>query len=240
MAKTKNDSLIELGKVGETTGTLIFLHGLGDSATGWFQPLFQFRRKYPELRVVLPTAPVQPVTVNKGMKMTAWHDIVSLDTIDSEEFKGLDTSLTIVHSLIDKEIALGRTTEHIILAGFSQGAALSVYAGFQYPKKLAGICGLSGYLPHHNEFSSKINDANKTTPLWLGHGNKDAVVKYDYGKRTSEVLSASGITVTFESYPNMGHSSCPQEMTAFFNFVKTNLQLKGLIDEHMKQQEQEH
>lgn len=109
MARTNHsqDSLIELGKVSETSCTVLFLHGLGDSASGWFQPLFNFRRKYAQVRVVLPTAyvtlvalvylfsPVQPVTVNGGARMTSWHDIVSLETIDSEEFKGLETSVSI-------------------------------------------------------------------------------------------------------------------------------------------------
>jgi len=204
---------------GKPSKTLIFLHGLGDSGHGWSSEWHAFQKKHNHVKIILPTAPKMPVSVNNGFVMTAWHDIKSLETIDDEDFKGLDESKTIICNLIDQEVKSGCPSESIILGGFSQGAALSVYTGLQYDKKLGGIIALSGYLPFYKEFPKKINPANAKTPVLMCHGEKDPVVKTIFGQKSAEILKQAGVSIDWRTFKGMMHSTCPAEMSIVHEFI---------------------
>jgi len=206
------------------TATLIFLHGLGDSGFG-FQPFAaQIQTIFPYIRCVLPHAPVQPVTLNGHMLMPSWHDVTTLEKIDSENYKGLEESRQRVHQILEDEIKGGVKSDRIMLGGFSQGAGLSVYAGYQFKQKLAGIVCLSGCLPHFSNFTSMIHESNKATPILIAHGLKDQVVNPLAGQKVRDVLSETKtIDITYKTYPQMQHSTSPEEMADLISFIGKNL-----------------
>jgi len=205
------------------TATLFFLHGLGDSASGgWSEVVPLFQSRFPYLKVVLPNAPVAPVTLNGGFRMQSWHDIKSLDQIDREDFKGLDDSRAQIDGLIAEEVASGIPGKRIILGGFSQGGAVSLYTGLQSKVPLAGILALSSYLPHtKGNFGELVAEENKDTPILQCHGDADNVVRYSIGKRTFDELSKirGGKNIELKTYRGMAHQSCEEEMRDVADFI---------------------
>jgi predicted esterase len=192
---------------GKHTATIIVCHGLGDSGAGWVFLAEQFlqQKKLEQVKFIFPNAPSIPITINGGMRMPGWYDITSLNSIDrGEDEVGVTQSKGYLHGLIRQEIAAGIPSERIVLGGFSQGGAMSLIAGLTCPQKLAGVFGLSSYLLLQNKFESMARvsgDANLKTPVFLGHGNADPVVKYEFGKLTAEALKGMGFDVDFRTYP---------------------------------------
>eukprot|EP00808_Paulinella_micropora_P026215 g29919.t1 len=201
------------------TASVIWLHGLGDSGHGWAPACAEWAPKMPYIKWVLPNAPHQPVTLNGGMRMSSWHDIKQLETIDSESYKGLDDSQKIVESFIRSEMKEGIPSNRILVGGFSQGAAMSGITGYQFPETLAGVVALSGYLPFNGDYAKVIHKANSKTPFLGCHGTHDQVVQFKAGVKLSESLKKAGVPVTFEAYKGMQHSSCPQEMQSVAAFI---------------------
>jgi len=209
---------------GKHTSTLFFLHGLGDSASGgWSDLVPEFQSRLPGLKVILPNAPVQPVSLNGGMRMQSWHDIKSLSGLANEEFTGLEQSRQIVSSLLDEEIAAGTPSNKIVLGGFSQGGAMTLWTGLQYSQPLAGLVSMSAYLPYAKDpstFASLINAANKNTPLLMCHGTADQVVHLTFGERSHKAIAAARPdNVTFKTYKGMGHHSCEEELADLMQFL---------------------
>ncbi len=190
--------------------TVIFLHGLGDSGEGWEDGAELWQTKLPHVKFILPTASIQPVTLNRGMKMTSWHDIKSLEAIDSSAFTGIDASRAYIDSVIADEIKSGTAPNRIILGGFSQGGAMTLYTGLQSSHKLAGLICLSGYLPYSgSDFASKIAaGGNGTTPVFIGHGEADPVVNPKAGAKAAETLKAANVPVRL-SLSTGGHPTVP-------------------------------
>lgn len=192
--------------------SVIWLHGLG--ADGYdFDPIVPQLRLPggPEVRYVFPHAPVRPVTINAGMAMRAWYDIVDLQPGAPQDAAGIRHSAEAVEALIGREVARGIPVSRIVLAGFSQGGAIALFAGLRYPEALAGIIGLSTYLPLREAFDAEASEANRGTPLFLAHGSLDPVVPPVAGETTSRFLDQRGYDVTFKSYP-MPHAVCPEEI----------------------------
>lgn len=128
----------------------------------------------PYLKFILPTAPTQRVTMNMGMPMPSWYDIVGLDERSNENCKGLAESRATLEGILEKEHdSTGLPYSRMVLAGFSQGGALSLFTGLQLEQKLAGIAVLSGYLPATKQCQPKHFDV----PIWHGHGTQDPVRK---------------------------------------------------------------
>jgi len=174
---------------GDHSATVILMHGLGDSGNGWLDSTQEIAVKMPYTKFILPTAPRQPVTLNGGMRMNAWYDIKSLSSEHGADcVDGIDTSITIIKELIHAEVALGIRSDRIVLAGFSQGGALSLYCGLQLPIELrpAGILVMSGYLPGSNHF--KLTPGLEDVPVLHCHGTSDPVVQYQWGQMTKSHL----------------------------------------------------
>jgi predicted esterase len=192
---------------GKHTATVIVCHGLGDSGAGWIFLAEQFleQKKLEQVKFIFPNAPSIPITLNGGMRMPGWYDITSLTSIDrSEDESGITQSKGYLHGLIRREIAAGIPSERIVIGGFSQGGAMSLIAGLTCPQTLGGVFGLSSYLLLRNKFKSMATvsgDANSKTPVFMGHGNADQVVQYQYGKMTAEQLKEWGFDVDFRTYP---------------------------------------
>jgi phospholipase/carboxylesterase len=211
---------IEIETGPNPTHSVIWLHGLGADGND-FAPLV------PELRIpssrsvrfLFPHAPVQPVTINGGFQMRAWYDILVPSLVRIEDEKGILASEQAIHTLIEHENQRGIPSENIVLAGFSQGCAMTLHIGLRYPERLAGLIGLSGYLPLADQAAPNWHEANQRTPIFIAHGTLDPVVALDRGLSTRDLLLSHGYDVDWRTYL-MPHSVCPEEITDIAAFLK--------------------
>jgi phospholipase/carboxylesterase len=213
---------IEVHPAGEAVASVIVLHGLGADGTDFlpFADEIDLSAVGP-VRWLLPRAPVRPVTINNGYRMRAWYDIYQFGAEAQdprEDDTGLRESFAAVHALIDREVARGVPAHRIVLGGFSQGCAVTLGAGLRYPERLAGLVGMSGYLPLANTTAVERRDANTLTPLFLAHGQRDPVIAVSRGTATRDALKALGMTVEWHEYP-MEHSVCPEEVADLQRFL---------------------
>ncbi|KAF9995541.1 hypothetical protein BGZ80_009026 [Entomortierella chlamydospora] len=207
------------------SATVIFIHGLGDSGAGWAPVGQELGRYLPHVKFIFPNAPDMPVTLNYGMQMPSWYDIKSLGNIDQEQdeagmLKSRQQLMQIVREEIDEH---GIPANRIVIGGFSQGCVMGLLTGLTSEYKFAGIVSLSGYMPLHNKIMSMASDSNRKTPIFWGHGDVDQVVRYQFGERSVEMLKQNKYNVKFNTYRNMGHSSCPQEIRDLLGFLKETI-----------------
>ena len=200
----------------KATGLVVLVHGLGDSAHGWTDVAEQMSRALPHVAFVLPTASEMPVTLNGGMVMPAWYDIVGLDDRALETCDGIEDARAFVTRIAEEE---GLPWNRVVLGGFSQGGALSVYTGMQHTHTLAGVVCMSGYLPNASNF--RLSEEAKKTPVLVAHGTHDDVVRYAFGKATAEELKRRGVAdVDFRTYRGMAHSVVPEELRDVLAFLR--------------------
>ena len=205
----------------QPTHSVIWLHGLGADGHD-FEPLVPALGVTTPTRFIFPHAPVQPVTINGGMPMRAWYDILTPALVRQEDEAGILQSEQMVTDLIKRENERGIATSNIVLAGFSQGCAMTLHIGLRYPETLAGLIGLSGYLPLADRASPHWQAANQQTPIFLAHGTEDPVVQFDRGQSTERLLSSHGYAVEWHTYP-MPHSVCPEEVHDIAQFLRVLL-----------------
>jgi phospholipase/carboxylesterase len=171
---------------------------------------------------VLPHAPVIPVTINGGMPMRAWYDIRDAALDQREDPEGLRRSQAAVEALIEREIERGVPAERIVLMGFSQGCAMTLLTGLRYGKRLAGLVGLSGYLPLLATTAAERSAANEATPIFLAHGRQDQVVPLARAQAAHAELERLGYSVQWQDYP-MGHEVHPDEIAALQDWLLARL-----------------
>jgi phospholipase/carboxylesterase len=206
---------------GETPrATVVILHGLGADGTD-FLPFADELDLAPvgPVRYVFPRAPVRPVTANGGHRMRAWYDILAFGGSAGEDEAGLRTSFAQVQALLDREVARGMPAARIVLAGFSQGCAITLGAGLRYGQRLAGLVGLSGYLPLAGTAAAERHAANAATPVLLAHGTRDPVVAASRGQAARDAVAALGNPVQWHDYP-MEHSVCMEEVQEVERFLR--------------------
>lgn len=201
--------------------SVIWLHGLGADGHD-FEPLVPALGITTPTRFIFPHAPVRPVTINGGMAMRAWYDILTPALVRVEDDAGILESELMIADLIKRENERGVPTENIVLAGFSQGCAMTLHTGLRYPDKLAALIGLSGYLPLADRAAPHWAPANQSTPIFLAHGSHDPVVALERGQSTERLLVSHGYTVDWHTYP-MPHSVCPEEVHDIAHFLKSVL-----------------
>ena len=192
--------------------SIVVLHGLGADGTD-FVPVAEeldLRAAGP-VRFVFPHAPVIPVTINGGYRMRAWYDILGGDLRQRQDEKGLRGSLALVEELIEREKERGAAADRIVLMGFSQGCAMALLTGLRHRERLAGIIGLSGYLPLAETTEAERSDACRLTPVFMAHGTHDPVVPVDAGRASRDALRGLGYDVEWHEYP-MPHSVCMEEI----------------------------
>jgi len=210
-----NDTLldaVEINPAGSPRACIIWLHGLGADGHD-FEPLIPQLGLVASLgvRVVLPHAPRRPVTINGGMEMPAWYDIITQDFNRSQDVSGIRQSEQQLRALIQREIDAGIPAANILLAGFSQGSAMVLHTGLRYPQPLAGILALSGYLLLPELLATERASVNDSTPIMMAHGNQDPVVPLPMAEQSRELLQQQGYHVDWHSYP-MQHAVCPEEV----------------------------
>jgi phospholipase/carboxylesterase len=205
--------IIEAESGDNPVATIIILHGLGADGND-FVPVaeeLQLDAVGP-VRFIFPHAPVMPVTINNGYRMRAWYDIIGFEADSPQDDAGLRRSMAMVQALLKRENERGIPSHRIVLAGFSQGCAMSLLTGVRHGERLAGIAGLSGYLPLAETTAAERSPANQSTPIFLAHGTHDEVVAFDRGEATRDALLALGYTVEWHEYL-MGHAVSPLEIS---------------------------
>ncbi|MBB4220634.1 alpha/beta hydrolase [Variovorax guangxiensis] len=210
---------IEIETAPNPTATVIVMHGLGADGND-FVPIageLDLSAVGP-VRFVFPNAPVMPVTINGGYQMPAWYDIAVADLQVKEDEAGLRRSQATIEAVIANEKARGIAAGRIVVAGFSQGCAMALMTGLRHAERLAGIVGLSGYLPIAATTAAERHAANHETPVFLAHGRQDPVVPYAAAVRTREALAALGYAVEWHEYP-MAHSVCMEEIADLNRFL---------------------
>ncbi len=200
--------------------SVIWLHGLGADGHD-FEPIVPelVRPAERAVRFVFPHAPMRPVTLNGGYAMRAWYDIIALDRRAAEDERGIRASQALIAELRGRENARGIATEHIVLAGFSQGGAMALFCGTRYPERLAGIIGLSCYQLLAAQFDAERLPINQPTPIFLAHGLQDPVVSPLLGEAACRQLQAAGYAVEWHAY-SMPHSVCPQEVVDIATWLR--------------------
>jgi len=192
--------------------SVIWLHGLGADGSD-FEPIV------PELgddvtrtvRYVFPHAPRMPVTINAGMVMRAWYDIVDTDVARGADEAGVRASADLLETLVEVERGKGIASDRIVLAGFSQGGAVALDAGLRFARPLAGVLALSTYLPIERAALDERSEANRSIPIFLAHGSQDPVIPLALSEHSRRVLVAEGYPVECHTYP-MPHSVCAEEI----------------------------
>jgi phospholipase/carboxylesterase len=191
-------------------GSIIWLHGLGADGHD-FEPVVAELRLPASvpLRFVFPHAPVQPVTINGGMAMRSWYDIVSFDAEGRADRAGVLASSALLEALIASEIDRGIAAQKIVLAGFSQGGAVAIHTALQTGHDIAGLMALSTYMALPDDAESAT--CRKDLPIFMAHGSFDPVLRMEWGRASADRLVEAGYTVDWHEYP-MAHAVCPQEI----------------------------
>ena len=202
---------IEVETGDNPVGSVIWLHGLGADGRD-FEPIvpeLSLPADLP-LRFVFPHAPVRPVTINGGMAMRAWYDILSLDSQGRADAEGVHQSTVLLEALIEREIERGIEPDRIVVAGFSQGGAIAINAVLHSRRRLAGLMALSTYIPLPGELAA--SGGNRELPVFMAHGSFDPMIQMQWGRSSADSLAAAGFTVEWHDYP-MAHAVCPQEIS---------------------------
>ena len=211
----------QTGKAGDSpVATIIIMHGLGADGND-FVPIAEqldLSRVGP-IRLLFPFAPVIPVTINGGMAMPAWYDILAADLVRREDEAGLRSSQASIEALIAHEKSRGIPANRIVVAGFSQGCAMALMVGLRHAEPLAGIVGMSGYLPLADKTAAEHSPASLQTPIFMGHGTRDGVVTLPRATASRDALLTIGYAVEWHDYP-MEHSVCPQEITDLAHWLR--------------------
>jgi len=225
--QARNQDLILTPRLEQHTDTLIFLHGLGDTARGWVDLFISGQSPCPNsTKVVLLTAPIAPVTANNGYQMPSWYDIKQFGGRDIEGFEktiGKDEvkeNAERIQRVLDKEIEILKgESKSVIIGGFSQGCAMSMYTGLQYNKSLAGIMGWSGYLFPW----IKVSKENENVPIFLSHGTDDQVVPYKMSELTFQRLDAKKHQMVKVIEKGMEHTISDRILKEAGSFIRTVL-----------------
>jgi phospholipase/carboxylesterase len=210
---------IEFETAPNPDAAVIWLHGLGADGHD-FEPVV------PEIvhgrerawRFVFPHAPHRPVTLNGGMIMAAWYDILGFDRLSAEDEAGFRKTDAAVRALIARESARGIASRRIVLAGFSQGGAVTLYTGLRYPEPLAGLMALSCYLPLRSRLVAERSPASAAVPIFMAHGIDDPVLPVAMGRDSRDLLKESGFAVEWHQY-RMPHSLSEEELGDIRQFL---------------------
>ena len=211
---------IELETQPNPTAAVIWLHGLGADGNDFVPIVPELDlASCPSIRFIFPSAPSIPVTVNGGYVMPAWYDIIGRNLVDQEDAPGILKSASSIAQLIEHEAARGIAYDNIVLAGFSQGCAMALQVGLRFPQRLAGIMALSGYLPLAMTLATEKHSANQNTPIFMAHGEYDAVVSPERAQASCALLEKMAYSVNWNEYP-MEHSVNREELADISRFLQ--------------------
>ncbi len=203
---------------------IIWLHGLGADGNDFVAIAEQLN--LPNTRYVFPHAPYRKVTANNGYEMRAWYDIFGFGGASAQDELGIREMQNQINALITEEIALGFTSENIVLAGFSQGGAMALHTAVRYQQKLAGVLALSTYLPLKDALASDASKENQLTPIFMVHGSADNIISLETAELSKDKLLLNDFNVDWRVYP-MAHSVCEAEINDIRTFLVRVLAIKN-------------
>jgi len=199
--------------------SVIWLHGLGDTGHGWSQVVPALGLPAgARVRFLFPHAPSMPVTINQGYVMPAWYDLRAANLTERADLAGVRASSVAIEALVAAERARGVPAKRIVLAGFSQGGAIALYAGLRHAERLGGIVALSTYLIAPDALEREASAANRDVPIFMAHGTHDPVVQFAWAEASRRTLDAGGWKVEWKSYP-MAHEADAREIRAVGAFL---------------------
>jgi len=201
---------VELETEANPHASVIWLHGLGADGNDFVPVVPELGLQGKAVRFVFPHAPMQPVTINGGMVMRAWYDIIDA-AIRREDAAGVAASQQHVEALIAREQGRGMPESRIVLAGFSQGGAIALHTGLRHEGRLAGILALSCYLPLADRLPAAASALNRDVPIFMGHGKSDPIVPFPRAAESRDFLQGMGYAIEWHEYP-MPHSVCMEEI----------------------------
>jgi len=207
---------IEIQTGSKPVASIIWLHGLGADGHD-FEPIVPELQLAKPLRFAFPHAPVRPVTINQGMRMRAWYDILQFGGGPEDE-AGIRASQRLVEELIAKEKKKGLPAEKIVMAGFSQGGAIALQTALRHSERLAGVLALSTYLPLAASLPGERSPANQDIPIFMAHGRDDDIIPLRRAEESRKLLEAAGYPVEWHEYP-MPHSVCAEEIADIAAFL---------------------
>ena len=208
---------IEVGARDQADGSVIWLHGLGADGHDFEAMVPQlYLPASLKLRFIFPHAPIRPVTINGGMEMRAWYDILSLERSGPVDEEGIRESAAMLVGLIEREHERGVPYANIVVAGFSQGGAIASHCALRFPEGLGGLMALSTYLPLRSSVQAEVADAESAQPkslrIFMAHGTSDPMLPMRLGESSRDAMQAIGYSVEWFEYP-MEHAICPQEIS---------------------------
>jgi phospholipase/carboxylesterase len=219
----QSEDAVVLTPTAPATSAVIWLHGLGADGFDFVPIANELRLPAPlSVRFVFPHAKSRPVTINNGFVMRAWYDITGFGPNRSDDDVGIRESVRVVQQCIEREVAAGIAADRIVVAGFSQGGAIALHAGLRCPQRLAGIMGLSTYLPLPSTVAQEASVENRATPILLCHGSRDPVVPLPMGEAARDQLQSLGYAVEWQTYP-MEHQVCMEEVVAVASWLQQRL-----------------
>jgi phospholipase/carboxylesterase len=211
---------VEVGPRGQAAGSVVWLHGLGANGHD-FEPIVPYL-ELPRVRFVFPHAPLRRVTINGGMEMPAWYDIVALARPGGENAEQVREASQQVAALIAREAGRGVASDRIVVAGFSQGAALALHAGTRYTERLAGILVLSGYEVRAATREAEASPANRRTPMLFCHGTEDPVVPIEGGRAAFRAHATGERDAQWREFP-IAHEVSDEEIAAVRDWLHARL-----------------
>ena len=209
---------IEVETGAEPRAAVIWMHGLGADGHD-FEPIVPELDLdgAPPIRFIFPHAPMRPVTINGGMVMRAWYDVMNQSGVRREDVTGVRASQRDIEALIEREKARGIAAAAIVLAGFSQGGAMTLQTGLRYPERLAGLAALSCFLPLADAVGAEASAGNRDVPIFMAHGRSDPMIPLSRGRESRDRLLALGYHIDWREYP-IPHSVSAQEIADLFGF----------------------
>jgi phospholipase/carboxylesterase len=204
---------IEIQTGSKPAASIIWLHGLGADGHD-FEPIVPELKLAKPVRFVFPHAPARPVTINQGMRMRAWYDILQLGGGPEDE-AGIRASQRMMEQLIKQQPV---PVNRVVMAGFSQGGAIALQTALRYPERLAGVLALSTYLPLAGSLQSERSPANQGIPIFMAHGSYDDIIPLRRAEESRKLLEAAGYPVEWHEYP-MPHSVCAEEIADMAAFL---------------------
>ena len=210
---------IEIEKGPPPTSSVIWMHGLGADGQDFVPIVDELVLPATPIRFIFPHAPMRAVTINDGYVMRAWYDIVSADLVRREDEAGLRESSRQIEQLIEREKKRGSPANRIVLAGFSQGGAIALFAGLRFGEQLGGIMALSTYAPLKDKLIEERSPANLAVPIFMAHGTQDPVVSIERASSSKAALTEVGYKIDWRQYP-MPHSVCAAEIRDIGIWIK--------------------
>ena len=212
MKLEESDIQVTLHPEKPADASVIWLHGLGADGYDFVPAVEELTLPATaSIRFIFPHAPVRPVTLNGGMAMRAWYDILGLDRSARQDEEGIGQSQARIDALIEGERDAGIAHQRILLAGFSQGGAIALHAGLRHAQPLGGLIALSTYLPLQASVEAQRHPENHSTPILMCHGRFDPVLPMALGEVSRDILLRLGYAVDWHEYP-MQHSVCIEEL----------------------------